>query len=91
MDYQHINNFLSKFKVLLSKGEETNKAIVEIINQTVHKNEGPLLTNKSIKIQGTTIHIQGSPMLRSEILIHKEGILSNLAKILPGSRYTDIR
>ncbi len=91
MDYQHINNFLDKFKNLLSKGEETNKAIVEIINQTVHKNEGPMLTTKSIKIRGTTIYVQGSPMLRSEILTHKEYILSNITQILPGSRYTDIR
>jgi hypothetical protein len=87
MDYNHITNFFSKFKDLLFKQEESNKIIVNIITKHISY---PIESN-IIKTKGSIIYIQGSPMLRSEVLIHKSGILSDLANLLPESHFMDIR
>ena len=87
MDYNHITNFLGKFKEILFKKEESNKTIIDIINKHISYQIEP----SDIKTKGTIIHIQGSPMLRSEILIHKSGILADLTNLLPESRFEDIR
>ena len=86
-DYNHINDFLNKFKTLLFKGEEVNKIIAEIIEKYT---KSPIETNK-IKIKGTTININGSPMFRNEVLIHKQKILSDLANLLLDKNFKDIR
>lgn len=87
MDYNHITNFLGKFKDLLFKQEETTTAIVDVITKHISYP----IESSSIKTKGNIIYLQGSPMLRSEVLIHKPGILADLANLLPESRFTDIR
>jgi len=87
MDYNHINSFLGKFKEVLLKGEETREAVAIIIS----KNIGVEIVTKMIRIKSTTIYIDGSGMLKSEILMHKQSILRDIIKILPMSRFTDIR
>lgn len=87
MDYTNLSGFLNKFKELLSKSDEANKIIIDTI--TTHLSY-PIEASK-IKIKGTVIHIEGSPVLRSEILIHKAGILSDLANMVPSRKFTDIR
>ena len=87
MDYNHIANFLEKFKKIIFQGDEINKKIIEII--TKHTSF-PIELNM-IKIKGDIIHIKGSSMLRSEILIHKESILSELSKTITDRNFRDIR
>jgi hypothetical protein len=87
MDYNKISNFLDKFKKLLSHSE----ACYKIIAETISKHISITIEEKNIKIKGTTIFINGSPILKNEILIHKQGILTNLKEFLPGRNFTDIR
>lgn len=87
MDYNHIGNFFSKFKQVLFKSEEANGAIAV----TISKHISIPIETKSLKVKGTIIYIQGSPILRNEILIHKNGILKDLSDILIDRKFTDIR
>jgi hypothetical protein len=87
MDYNQITSFLDKFKKLLSQGEGANRIIIE----TMTKHISFPIDVSMIKTKGTSIYVTGSPMLRSEILIHKQGILHDLSELLPDRRFTDIR
>lgn len=87
MDYNHITSFLDKFKKLLFQKEASQRIIVE----TIEKHISYPVDVSCVKVKGTTIHIQGSPLLRNEILMHKRGILTDLLQITPESRFTDIR
>jgi hypothetical protein len=87
MDYNHIANFLGKLKQTLFKNEE----YYDIISLTIKKHISSPIESKLIKIKGTHIYIQGSPMLKNEIFIHKVGILDDLKALLPDRNFTDIR
>lgn len=86
MDYNPIANYLEKFKKILFAGEEKQRIIVQLIE----KNTKIKIDVKMIKVKGTVIYLQGSPMLRSEVLMKKMSILSDLAQLLPDQRFTDI-
>ena len=87
MDYNHVTLFLEKFKKILFHKEASLSIIVEIITKHI---SSPISADL-VQIRGTTIHIKGSPMLRNEILIHKDGILSDINNLLPQSRFNEIR
>ncbi len=87
MDYNPIVNFLDKFKKILFEGEASNEIIANIITKHISV---PIKAS-AIKVRGINIYIQGSPMLRNEILIHKQGILKDLSSLLPAKRFNDIR
>ena len=87
MDYNHIESFLDKFKKLISGTEITNK----IITETITKHISFPIDSKMIKTKGNTIHIQGSPMLRSEVLMHTQAILADLKQALPNREFKSIR
>ncbi len=87
MDYNHVTLFLEKFKKLLFQKEGYTRVIAE----TITKHIGTPIDISSISTKGSIIHIQGSPVLRNEVLIHKQGILSDLEMLISGARFTDIR
>lgn len=87
MDYNHIGNFFEKLKQTLFKNEE----YYDVVSATITNHIASQIDSKSIKIKGSIIYIQGSPIFRNEILIHKTGILSDLHAILPNKQFTDIR
>lgn len=87
MDYNQITSFLDKFKKLIYQKEETKEAIIETIKQEVSY----ALEKDNIKTKNGCIYIQGSPILRGEILMHKEQILKKLAILLLESRFFDIK
>ncbi len=87
MDYTHIDKFLNKFKKILFKGELSTHTIA----LTITKHILSPVDSTSIKIKDATIYIKSSPMVHSEVLIHKEKILEDLAKLLPESYFKDIR
>ncbi|MDE2030686.1 MAG: hypothetical protein KGI58_00265 [Patescibacteria group bacterium] len=87
MDYNHISNFLDKFKKTLFKNEEYNNIISTTITHHISLSIDP----RTIKTKGTIIYIKGSPILKSEILIHKNNIINDLSKIILDRKFTDIR
>jgi hypothetical protein len=87
MDYNHITNFLDKFKKLIFQKEETKEIVIKVIEKEVHHQ----LKKESVKIKGGYIYIESSPILRSEILIHKKQILENLKNVSPSNNFIDIK
>ena len=87
MDYNHIGNFFEKLKQTLFKNEE----YYDVVSATITNHIASPIDTKSIKIKGSVIYIQGSPILRNEVLIHKTGILNDLGAMLPSKKFIDIR
>ena len=87
MDYNHINSFLEKFKKLIFQKEELKEIVVRTISEEISHN----IDAKYIKIKDACILIQASPILRSEILMHKKNILIKLESLLPNNHFLDIR
>lgn len=87
MDYNKISSFLDKFKKLISQKEEIKKTILGVISEVIPCN----ISEKSLKIKNTSIYIEGSPLFKNEILIHKKQILNNLKKFLPNNNFLDIK
>jgi thioredoxin-related protein len=87
MDYNHIIIFLDKFKKLIFQKEELKEIIIKIISEEVHHQ----IEKQSLKIKGGYIYIESSPILRSEILIHKKQILDKLKEVLPNNNFLDIK
>ena len=87
MDYNHITRFLDKFKKLLFQGQESNRIIIE----TITKHISYPIKEDMVKVKGTVIYLVGSPLLKSEVLVHKSGILTDISNMIPGRKFTDIR
>jgi len=87
MDYNHITSFLDKFKKLIYQKEETKEIIAKIISEEIHHT----FEKTNLKIKGVFVYIQASPILRSEILVHKKQILEKIKLFLPDNNFTDIR
>ena len=87
MEYTHITEFLNKFLNLFKNEESKREAILLVIA----KHLGHPVQPTSIKIKGSIIYIQSSPIVRSEILIHKSVILEELKEQIPDYRFVDIR
>lgn len=87
MDYNHITNFLEKFKKLIFQKEELKSIVVETISKEISH---PIESN-SVKIKDGCIYTHSSPILYSEILIHKKQILEKLKNILPENNFSDIK
>jgi hypothetical protein len=87
MDYNHITSFLDKFKIILFKKEETNNVVIQTISNEIHHT----LDNSSVKIKKGYIYVEGSPILRNEVLFKKKQILMKLKILLPDINFLDIR
>jgi hypothetical protein len=87
MDYNKISNFLEKFKKLIYQKEFIKDSVVNIISNEVSFK----LKKDSIKIKNGVIYLEGSPILRNEVLMRKKNILSSIKKIIPESNFLDIK
>lgn len=87
MDYNHITNFLDKFKKILFQKEE----IKNIVQDVISKELSHTISGDGLKIKTPTVYITGSPILKSEILIHKDKIISELNKRIPNNRIIYIK
>lgn len=87
MDYNHITNFLEKFKKILYQKEFSKEIVVKTISDEIRHT----IIKEKLKIKGAYIYIDSSPILRSEILMHKKEILLKLKEILPESNFLDIK
>jgi hypothetical protein len=87
MDYNSIGEFLEKFRKILFQKEEVKNIVVQTICENIHHQ----IEENSIRIKNGIIFIQGSPILRSEVLIHKKNILDKLKNLLPTNKFLDIK
>lgn len=87
MDYNHITSFLDKFKKILFQKEEIINIVCDTISKEVSHSIGP----KDIKIKTPTVFITGSPLLKSEILIHRDRIIKQLNERVPNNRILYIK
>jgi len=87
MDYNSISGFLEKFKKIIFQKEEVKNIVIKIISEEISKQ----VDSSQIKIKDGHVHIQGSPILRNEVLIHKERILIKLKKLIPNVNFLDIK
>lgn len=87
MDYNHITNFLDKFKKILFQKEELNNIVTKIISEEISY---PIEKDK-IKIKKGIIFVDSSPVLRNEVMIRKKQILLKTKNLLPGSIFIDIK
>ncbi len=86
MDYSQINTFLEKFKLTLFKKEDLYKDIIDSVFDSI----GVKLDVKDIKIIHNEIKIKTSPIIKNEILIHRDNILKILLEKQPKNRLTNI-
>lgn len=87
MDYNHIKDYLNKFKEILFSKEE----IYKIIGDIIEKNVSIKIEHKNILIRSNIIYIKTSPIVHNEILIHKEKILRDLSQVYKEILFKDIR
>jgi len=87
MEYNHITTFFDKFKKILSQGESSHVVIAEVMS----KHLPFVVEGGDIKTKGSYIYLKSSPIARSEILMRKQLILSELLVLLPERRFIDIR
>ena len=87
MDYNHITSFLDKFKKLIFQKEELKNIVVKTIGDEIHHP----IESRTVKVKNGCIYVEGSPMLRSEIMIHKRQILDKLENLLPQNNFSDIK
>jgi parvulin-like peptidyl-prolyl isomerase len=87
MDYNHIKEYLNKFKEILFFKEENYR----IISGIIERNTSIKIDNKFIQIKPPFIYIKASPLFRNEILIKKEKILKEILEVSPNSNFTDIK
>jgi len=87
MDYDHILKFLDKFKKIIYQKEEIKNIILEIISKEISYN----IKKESLKIKNGYLQIDDSPIVRSEVLMHKKQILFKIKEILPNNNFLDIK
>lgn len=87
MDYNHIFNFLDKFKKLIYQKEEAKKIVIEIITEEISFQ----IEESSVTVKNGFIYFKGSPLLRNEVMMHKKEILSKLKDLLPNNNFIDIK
>lgn len=87
MDYNHIKNYLDKFKNLLFSKEENYR----IISKVIENNISVKIDDKFIQIKPPFIYIKASPLIRNEILMRKEKILKEIREFSTQSNFKDIK
>lgn len=87
MDFNHINSFLEKFKKLLVNSQTTQDVIIETISLYI---KFPI-NKEMISVKGNVIYIKASPVLKTEILLYKDKIITDIKKTLPEKNFIEIR
>jgi len=87
MDYNHIKNYLEKFKNIISSKEDNLKIISSVIENNILLK----IETKFIKIKPPIIYIKTTPLVRSEIMIRKNKILEDISKMIKDINFNDIR
>lgn len=80
-----IGKFLNKFKEIIGDNTDRKIKIVLVIKEEIGVN----IEVDTVKIKKNIITINKSPILKSEIFLHKKNILDKLSNY--GFNFTDIR
>ena len=87
MDYNKIGSFLEKFKKIIYQKEEVKNIVIEKVSTIIRHP----IKKEALRIKNSCIYIEGSNILKSEILIHKKEILTSLKITLPKHNFSDIK
>ena len=87
MDYNHIKNYLEKFKNILFTKDEIYQVVLSVIENNISFK----IERKFIQLKTPILYVKSSPMVRNEIMMKKDKILSDINKILPDSNIKDIK
>lgn len=87
MDYNHITSFLDKFKKILFQKEELKNIVTKIISEEI---KYPIEKDK-IKFKNGIIFVEGSPVVRNEVMMKKEQILLKAKNFFPQMNFLDIK
>lgn len=82
-----LKDFFGKFKRFTRKDEELRKRIGEVCLDVAHIS----IPLESVSFCSRIIYIDGTPVERNEILLHKEEILSRIRYEFPTHIIEDIR
>lgn len=73
MDFNHIKNYLEKFKIILKEKDENINSIIDIINSHINFK----LNKKDFFIKNNILFIKSSSIIKNEIFLKKEKILNS--------------
>jgi len=76
MELSNIQDFLAKYRTLLSAQDGNRKDICRIIGEA----SGITLSEKDITVRKGEIVIQGDSVMKNELFLHKKHILEALNK-----------
>jgi len=86
MDYNPISNFLDKFRKLIFQKDALKEQVILVLSQVLGHSIDPTI----VFLKEGIISVKGSPLLRSEIMIHKKQILDRLKNDYPNNIFRDI-
>lgn len=69
-----LNSFLEKFKKILNKSQFQKDLIIEVLNKEFNRG----FKKDDIKIQKGIVYINESPLVKNEILIRKQKLITNI-------------
>ena len=87
MDYNHIKNYLEKFRNIISSKENN----INIVSSILENKLSIKIDNKYIQIKPPFIYIKTSPLIKGEIMMNKEELLKDIAILIPGINILDIK
>ena len=75
---EQISFFLEKFKILGLEGVLAKRVFIE----TVERVSSVRLTPEQVTLRNETFFVKATPAIKSELYIHKESVLAEVAKKL---------
>lgn len=76
MELSNIQDFLAKYRVLLTAQDGNRKDICRLIKES----SGILLSEKDITVRKGEVVVQGDSVMKNELFLHKKHILEALNK-----------
>jgi len=83
----NLEGFLNKFKHLLQSSKASKESIISSVRHITHIE----LAERNVELKEGILHIQASPLVRSEIFMRKHKILEDLKSKLGTKAPRDIR
>ncbi len=83
----NIEEYLSKFKVILKKDGAIKGVIKDVLDKELKTN----ISKEDIKISQGIIFLKAPPILKSEILLRKNKILEKISNKIGSKKIQDIR
>ncbi|MBC8464908.1 MAG: hypothetical protein H8D63_00835 [Parcubacteria group bacterium] len=83
----HITTLLKKFTSITPPDESVRKEIVRVLESDYNI----LLNISDVNVQKGVVYLETSPLIKTEVMMRKEAILSNIKKTLSDSTPRDIR